>query len=615
MKKIIFAVLFLLFAVWFLYDQTADFEFLRLDDHDYTFRCAFVKDGLSVANVTEAFTNFRHAAVWMPATYISYMADISLFGPGMGPHHLVSVAFHSLNAVLLFILLLALAKRLPSSGNPPVGQSAPLSLPLFLPLLAALFWALHPQRAEAVAWIAGRKDVICGTFTLLGLLAWLSPTLLGRLGAFLCGALACMSKPTAMCYPFLLLSLDLLLARGPFKWKMENGKWKMENAPLMGTDPSEMGTDPLRKKEIIRYLVLFVPFFALSIFTGVLAVYSQTHAEGYVVRDLFSASFPWRVLNALVAVGLSLAQLVVPVGVHLDYRSVPGQFPVQGVLGLVVFALALVGCVWLVRRPATRRPTVALLVFFLSALVPTLGIFGSFGEHARADRFLYLPMLAVSVAFILGRPSRPRLVLGIGSAIIVLNGILAYPLVASYRNDYTAFSRTLACDPDHGRALAHVASEECARFNHIDKGIELYRRSQQVRPRDDTAAQLSYALMMRARSEDYAEIRRLCSKFACDHSLDRKGQALEALGTTAMRQRRWAEAISCLEDSIKAPLRFYSSEDAFLNLAACYCNANRSADAIAIFERLTQSRRNDIANRALQALTTLKANPKAVIFF
>lgn len=638
MKKIIFAVLFLLFAVWFLYDQTADFEFLRLDDHDYTFRCAFVKDGLSVANVTEAFTNFRHAAVWMPATYLSYMADISLFGPGMGPHHLVSVAFHSLNAVLLFILLLALAKRLPSSGNPPVGHSAPLSLPLFLPLLAALFWALHPQRAEAVAWIAGRKDVICGTFTLLGLLAWLSPTLLGRLGAFLCGALACMSKPTAMCYPFLLLSLDLLLARGPFKWKMESGKWKMENAPsemgtdpfkwriengkwkmangpLMGTDSLEMGTDPLRKKEIIRYLVLFVPFFALSIFTGVLAVYSQTHAEGYVVRDLFSASFPWRVLNALVAVGLSLAQLVVPVGIHLDYRSVPGQFPVQGVLGLVVFALALVGCVWLVRRPTSRRPTVALLVFFLSALVPTLGIFGSFGEHARADRFLYLPMLAVSVAFILGRPSRPRLVLGIGSAIIVLNGILAYPLVASYRNDYTAFSRTLACDPDHGRALAHVASEECARFNHIDKGIELYRRSQQVRPRDDTAAQLSYALMMRARSEDYAEIRRLCSKFACDHSLDRKGQALEALGTTAMRQRRWTEAISCLEDSIKAPLRFYSSEDAFLNLAACYCNANRSADAIAIFERLTQSRRNDIANRALQALTTLKANPKAVIFF
>ena len=187
--------------------------------------------------------------------------------------------------------------------------------------------------------------------------------------------------------------------------------------------------------------------------------------------------------------------------------------------------------------------------------------------------------------------------------------------MASYRNDHTAFSRTLACDPDHGRALAHVASEECARFSHIDKGIDLYRRSQALRPRDDTAAQLSYALMMRGRSADYDEIRRLCAKFACDHSLDRKGQALEALGTTAMRQRRWNEAISCLEASIKAPFRFYSSEDAFLRLGACYANVRRTEDAIRIFEPLTQSRRKDIAHNASQALATLKANPKAILFF
>ena len=610
MKKTLFAILFLLFAVWFLYDQTGDFEFLRLDDHDYTFRCAFVKDGLSVANVSEAFTNLRHAAVWMPVTYISYMADISLFGTGMGPHHLVSVGLHSLNAVLLFLLLLALAKRLPNSHTPQLPNSNTPQLPnsntlspsLLLPLLATLFWALHPQRVEAVAWIAGRKDVICGTFTLLGLLAWLSPTFLGRLVALLCGVLACMSKPTAMCYPFLLLALDLLLERDPFKWKMENGEWKM-------------GTVPARSREFVKYFAIFIPLFAISIFTGALAIYSQTHAEGYVVRELFSASLPWRLLNAVVAVGLSLAQLVIPLGVHLDYRSVPGQFPLQGILGLVVFAVAFAGCFILVRRPATRRPTLALLLFFFAALGPTLGLFGSFGEHARADRFLYLPMLAVSIALILWRPTRPRLTAGIGATVIVLIGIICYPLVASYRNDFTAFSRTLACDPDHGRALAHVASEECARFNHIDKGIDLYRRSQQLRPRDDTASQLAYALMMRARSEDFAEIRRLCAKFACDHSQDRKGQALEALGTTAMRQRRWTEAIACLEDSIKAPLRFYSSEDAFLNLAACYSNANRSADAIEILERLTQSRRTDIANRALQALTTLRANPKAMLLF
>ena len=574
MKKTIAAAVLVVFAVWFLYDQTGDFEFLRFDDHDYTFRCAFVRDGLSCANVAEAFSNATHAAVWMPATYISYMADISLFGPGMAPHHFVNVAIHSLNAVLLLLLLLALSRR---CHSPP--SMAPC-------LLAALFWALHPQRAEAVAWIAGRKELLCGFFTLAGLLLWLRQGTLCRAAATLCCALACMSKPTAMCFPFLALAVESIAS----------------------------GRLPSRKSAL-----LYLPCLALAAATGALAVYSQTHAEGYAVRELFSASLPWRILNAAVATGLSLFQLVVPVGIHLDYRAVPGRFPIDGAVGLSALALAAVlfAAAALKRHRDAARSTrlFALALFFSAALVPTLGIFGSFGEHARADRFLYLPMMAVSIALSLWRTRRPKTAAAAGSVVVLAALALSYPVVASYRNDHAAFSRALKFDPDHGRALAHVASEECARFGHIDKGIELFRRSQALRPRDDTAAQLAYALMMRARSEDYAEIRRLCAKFACDHSLDRKGQALEALGVTAMRQRRWTEAISCLEDSIKAPLRFYSSEDAFLRLGACYCNARRHEDAIRIFEPLTQSRRADISECARQALATLKANPQAVLFF
>ena len=82
-----------------------------------------------------------------------------------------------------------------------------------------------------------------------------------------------------------------------------------------------------------------------------------------------------------------------------------------------------------------------------------------------------------------------------------------------------------------------------------------------------------------------------------------------------MRQRRWKEAISCLEDSVKAPGRFYPADDALLRLGACYCNAKRPEDAIRVFEPLTQSTRTDIRDRARQALATLKANPKAVLFF
>lgn len=306
MRKHLLPVLLLVAAVWFLYSQTGRFEFLRLDDHDYTFRCAFVKDGLSATNVKEAFANPRHAAIWMPATYISYMADITLFGPGMGPHHLVNVALHTLNALLLYALLLAL---LPRTADAPGGTRAVASAALAL--LATAFWALHPQRVEAVAWIAGRKELLCALFTLLGLHCWLRPGRRWTLAATLCCALACMSKPTAMCFPFLAFAVACL------------------NDTTLTTDNAPPKTRPL---------TAYLPLLALAVATGALAVYSQTHPEGRPELALFTASLPWRLLNAAVSTGLYLFQALVPVGLHLDYRATPGHFPLDGLLGFATLA-------------------------------------------------------------------------------------------------------------------------------------------------------------------------------------------------------------------------------------------------------------------------------------
>ena len=591
-------------AVGFLYAPTASFGFLHLDDHDYTFRCPFVFDGLSWANVKAAFTNVRHAGVWMPLTYVSYMADISLFGPAPGPHHLVNVALHMINVVLLLTLAWRLAS--PPSRGPGIWI-----------VLSVAFWALHPQRVEAVAWIAGRKELLWAFFALLGLLCWERGQ---RTGAYLCCALACMSKPTALCFPLLALCVELMMRNG------------------MASKTERM----VLTRELRSRMFTYLPLVLMAVATGALAIYSQTHPEGHEVRALFSASLPWRLLNAAVAIGLSLFQMVVPIGIHLDYRAVPGQWPMQGTLGCLVFTGCLVLSVWCLVRaaqtkhrresntPSTKHQALSALLWFLAALLPTLGIFGSFGEHARADRFLYVPMMAVALATAgmmaqkrsrshdgLSKPSGnwlERAAKIVAGLYVTGMAVAAWPAIDSYRNDEAAFTRTLAFDPDNGRALAHVGQAECARRGGIDRGIGLLRRSQAVRPRDDTAAQLAYALAMRGHSADFDEIRRLCSKFACDHRLDKKGQALEALGMTALRQRRWNEAIGCLYDSIRAPQRFYSNEDAMLKLAACLCNAGRQGEAMKWLEQLTGSKRADIRGKAIQSLETLKRNPRAVLF-
>ena len=603
-KKIVASIL-LVGLVWALFRQTGDFEFLRLDDHDYTYRCAFVKDGLSWANVREAFTNVRHGGIWMPVTYISYMCGITLFGPGAGAHHLVNVAIHALNAVLfLWFLMVATSATAPAL---PRRRAA-----LVAAFLLTALWAVHPQRAEAVAWIASRKELLCTTFILGGLLCWLRARqragwgwIPALVGTYVCFILACMSKPTAMSFPFLVLAVE------GFMW------------------PRQPRPSPL------SFVLCHLSFFLLlAAAIGALAVYSQTHPEGHAELALYSAPLWWRILNAAVAVGLYLFQMFIPVGIHLDYRSVPGGWPVQGALGLGVLALLVAGAWWWcrrIRRRAGQDRTAnrfwlfclgAASLWFFAALAPTLGIFGSFGEHARADRFLYLPAMAVPIAAMLlwarfGRDKRDRSrFLGVGlAAVVAVLFAVAYPVVASYRTDMTAFTRTLAVDSENWRALAHVGEAKCAAGD-LDGGIDMLRKSRMVLVRDTTDGKLAYALMRRGRAEDWGEITNVCAAVASDPSRDPRGQALEALGTAELVRRDWHSAALHLLLSIQAPGRHYSSADAILKLAFAQHNGGRRADALKLFEWVRdRSGREDLAKRAREVLSVLEYSPRGMLFW
>ena len=123
------------------------------------------------------------------------MLDFSVFGPDPGPQHLVNAGLHAANGVLLFLALRALSRALWPSA-----------------LVAALF-ALHPLRAESVAWLSERKDVLSGLFWMLTLLAYAafarrpSAARYALVGAAV--VLGLMSKTMLVSLPFVLLLLDL----------------------------------------------------------------------------------------------------------------------------------------------------------------------------------------------------------------------------------------------------------------------------------------------------------------------------------------------------------------------------------------------------------------------
>jgi hypothetical protein len=176
-----------------VFGQTAHFDWVRYDDRDYVYRSARVTSGLSFSNIAWAFTHF-HAANWHPITTLSHMLDCQLFGVNPGFHHFSSVVIHTLAVIALFFALDSLTGKIWRSG-----------------VVAGVF-AIHPLRAESVAWIAERKDVLSGLFFALTLLAWSSyargKSLARYLVALLAAALGLLSKPMLVTILFVLLLID-----------------------------------------------------------------------------------------------------------------------------------------------------------------------------------------------------------------------------------------------------------------------------------------------------------------------------------------------------------------------------------------------------------------------
>src|SRR5947208_9461095 len=122
------------------------------------------------------------------------MLDCELFDLNAGAHHLVNVALHSANAVLLFLWL------------------ATLSGAFWRSWVVAAIFALHPIQVDTVAWIAERKNVLSTLFLLLTLLCYVRYSRRRSLTSYLvtlgCYALGLMTKPMLVTLPGMLFLLD-----------------------------------------------------------------------------------------------------------------------------------------------------------------------------------------------------------------------------------------------------------------------------------------------------------------------------------------------------------------------------------------------------------------------
>ena len=575
MRKFWFLLILSLLLVASLFSLGITTGHIGLDDWGYTSGCPFVRDGLTVQNVRRAFCDFGYGAIWMPATFMSYMADVSIFGDDWRVYHSVNVALHLVN----FVLVLFFVRRV-------IGLFGLFSknVAMFAALVGALMWAVHPMRGEAVTWVASRKEELWTMFSLLGLMQYASFVETGKkyrwLSAALFFVMACLSKPTALCFPFLAASIHVFAFR----------------------------------KADARRMLWLVPLLVVSAAIGALTLHSQSHPTGVVSANLYEASFAWRILNACVSLGLYFWYTIFPMGVHMDYMAVFGGWPRDGALGLCSLAVALAAFFILV---AKLRECRAILFFaaatFLFSVGPTLGVFGYVnGDQAMADRYMYFPhvalafLAAVAVGRCIESRVRPRMLALAVVLLVAGEALLAVPVVRSYENGYTACSRALSKDPDNWRALRVVGNEYCARQDRCAEGVEMLRKSLRLRPSKSTAESLAYILALKGGTNDFAEVRRLCAGAIGNPACDSGGMMLDALGIACMREEKFREAARFFEAGLRASGRNHSRDHALLWLGLCLANMNEDARAMRVLARAKRVKSEAVrrkADRAIKAIS------------
>jgi Tfp pilus assembly protein PilF len=343
-----------------LYNPVNRHPFVNYDDDRYVTENSHVRQGLTTQTVIWALTSTEQAN-WHPLTWMSHALDCSLFRLNPAGHHFTSVFLHTVNVVLLFLLLIWATGRL--------GPS----------LFVAVLFAVHPINVESVAWIAERKNVLCTMFFFLTLWAygWYArkPGWKRYLAVVALFAAGLASKPMVITLPFVLLLLDY---------------WPLQRVRGDAAD-GERST-----LSWPRLILEKLPLFALSAGSAVITMKAQQ--AGGAVRSTTQFSLGVRVANAVYAYAMYLWKMAWPARLAPLYPH-PGDS--LGAWSVIAAAVVLIAITVVAIKLRSRRYLPVGWLWFLGTLVPVIGLV-QVGDAAMADRYAYIPLIGIFVMISFG---------------------------------------------------------------------------------------------------------------------------------------------------------------------------------------------------------------------
>ena len=396
---------------------------------------------------------FTAKSGYRPIRTLSYAIDYHLSGIDPLGYHISNIIFHAITVLFVYLVTATILSNRMSA------------------LCAALLFAVHPIHTDSVAYMAGRRDILCGLFYLMGFYSFLKYRQTNRLVyvllSFAAYLLSIGSKEMGVTLPVLFFVYDLVNQISPEK---------------------ELGLHPIKaaagafKTTVKQYTYFYGIFFAGALAFSYYKVFisSPSHQKVYYGDSMWVTFLTvGRILFHYIKL------LIFPVRLVADYSY--DAFPLSSSLfeWSTLSSLALLlGILFLLIRMITRKKWIAFGgIWFFITLLPVCHIIPH--HELLAEHYLYLPSYGFCLIAALGFTALLQdkryypLTLSVFLAIIILLSVRTIDRNRDWRDSITLWSKTVSSVPRCARAQNNLGVEYLLKknytkaMNHLTAAVEV----------------------------------------------------------------------------------------------------------------------------------------------